>query len=115
MSAPVNYLIIGDDYKGDNDRSIDLTFDAISDFTTAAIGKLGFTSRDDSLLVTGGVVVDNEDGTWTVSFEIDQADTAGLTPGSYNWSVEISQGGEEITVGRNETKVEQIQWVEKHT
>lgn len=114
-TVDVEFLIIGDDYKADNERTINFTFDAIPDFTLAAVGKMGFDNDEDSLLVEGGTLTDNEDGTWTVSFEIDQADTTGLTPGNYNWSIEISEGGEEVTVGRNDTKVEQIKWVEKYT
>jgi hypothetical protein len=107
VTTPID-LIIGDDYKVANGREISFEFDAITGFTIGtAIGKFGGKKTGSEtvnfFLVTTGTsaITDVGGGRWKVVFEVDQTDTATKSPGPYDWSVEIAQGGEEITVGRN--------------
>lgn len=117
----VPYLVIGDDYKFIDGRSISLTFNEIDGFTIGNCdAKLGFahsdTNDDASMTTTDYQLSDNNDGTWTVHFDIDKTQTENvLTQGNYHWSIEISESGEEITVAKSVNKSDRISWLNKQT
>lgn len=114
-------IIIGDDYNAANERAFEWEFAAITGFNAGtATGKFGAKHvnrpNDYSFLVTNGTVTDEGGGTWKVSFDLDKTDTESLIEGSYDWSVEIVDGGEEITIaGNTETPRNLLKLAEKQT
>lgn len=110
-------LVIGDDYLATNGRSITVDFCEIDNFTPASCeAKLGFDDGEgNTLLITGGVVTDNGDGTWKASVDITNVESSTLEAGDYNWSLEVSESGVEYTVARNRLQNQRIKWVDKQT
>lgn len=115
-------LIIGDDYNLANDRQIIFEFAAITGFTVGVCtGKFGAkrigTPTVDLFSVTAlaAAITDIGGGMWQVIFEIDKAVTQAMTPGFYDWSAEIIQAGEEITVVKNTKTSSRLRMVEKQT
>lgn len=115
-------IIIGDDYKVANGREYSWEFDAITGFTLGvATGKFGAkkpgSETTNFFLVTclAAAITDLGGGRWKVVFEIDQNDTNSLAPGSYDWSVEIVQSGEEVTIARNADTRTQVKLLRKQT
>lgn len=111
-------LVLGDDYKQSNSRSLDWEFDAIPGFSIgSADGKLGIKLNDVGLLVNADSsrVTDLGGNRWKVSFDIDQVDWGGMAPGYYDYSAEIHQGGEEVTIVRNQNQRSRVLLVEKQT
>ena len=112
----VTQLVIGDDYLAANGRALTATFCEPSNMTPAeCTARLGFANSQDTLVITGGVVADNDDGTWSVQFSWNDTDTQSLTPGRYDWSIEIVQGTTEITVAKSISYETRIDWVTKQT
>jgi len=123
-SAPVSAdgdldeLIIGDDYLAANSRALEWTFSAIVGFTTSATGKFGIKNANDGAEVytnTSGVVTDIGGGNWKVSFDVPRTALASLTSGVYDYSVEITEGGTEITILRNRQIKYRVAVVDKQT
>lgn len=111
-------LIIDDDYLAANGRALEWTFDGITGFTTSATGKFGLEKANDptkTAIITGGVVTDEGGGTWKVSFDILNTDLTALTPGEYEWSVEISEGGVLITTIKNQQNKTRVTLLAKQT
>lgn len=110
-------LVIGDDYLGVHSRGITVDFCAIPEFTIGSVeAKMGFDdSEGHTLIVTGGTVTDNEDGTWKAQIDITKVQSATLTPGIYDWSVEVTEGGYEYTVAKSINSRTKIRWVAKQT
>ena len=111
-------LIIDDDYLAANGRALEWTFDGITGFTTSATGKFGLEKANDptkAAIVTGGVVTDEGGGTWKVSYDIENTDLTALTPGEYDWSVEISEGGVLITTIKNQQNKTRVTLLAKQT
>lgn len=111
-------LIIDDDYLAANGRALEWTFTGITGFTTSATGKFGLEKANDptkTAIVTGGVVTDEGGGTWKVSFDILNTDLTALTPGEYEWSVEISEGGVLITTIKNQQNKTRVTLLAKQT
>lgn len=115
-------LIIGDDYNAANDREIAFEFTAITGFTLGVCtAKFGAKKPDSPtvnfFLVTAAApaITDVGGGMWKVVFEIDKAATSSLKPGTYDWSVEIVEAGEEVTVAKNTKTGSRIRLIEKQT
>lgn len=115
-------IIIGDDYKIANDRQITFQFAAITGFTVGTCtGKFGAkhnaTPSVDLFSVTASTsaITDIGGGMWQVIFEIDKDVTAALKPGSYDWSAEIVEGGEEVTVVKNTKTSSRLRLIAKQT
>lgn len=124
VSAPVSgdgdllELIIGDDYLADNGRALEWTFDAIVDFTVAAVGKFGLVNSEDATEVylnSTGDVTEVSSGVWKVSFDIPADALTSLTPGYYDWSVSIEEDSVAVTVSRNRQNKTRVKLVEKQT
>lgn len=125
VSSPVtatgtlNPIIIGDDYKVSNSRAFEWTFEAIDNFTPASCsvkfgGKLP-NDQTEAFLVEDGTVSNLGGGLWKAVVELDKDDTEGLTAGLYDWSVEVTEGGEEVTIARNNSNNTRVRLVEKQT
>jgi len=124
VSAPVSgdgdllELILETDYLAANGRALEWSFDEITGITTSATGKFGLK---DALTGTGvyvnstGTVTDLGGGTFKVSFNITNTALNGLTPGKYDWSVEVLEGSYKITVARNRQIKTRVDIVEKQT
>lgn len=110
-------LVIGDDYRGIHSKGLTVTFCAIPNFTVAGCeAKMGFADDNgNTLIVTGGSVTDNGDGTWTAEIDITKTESATLPAGIYSWSVEITEGGYEYTVAKSINTQTKIRWVAKQT
>lgn len=116
-------LIIGDDYLAANGREIYWTFTKPTGTTIASSTcKLGFkrvvvvdgVSTTYELVVTG-TVTDAGSGNVKCSFDITKTQSAKLTEGDYDWSLEyIGDAGEEITSARH-SKRGKARWVSKQT
>lgn len=116
VSGVLEELVLGDDYLTSNGRALEWTFPAIAGFTTSATGKLGLRSDcNNELILTNGVVTDVGGGDWKVTFDVLGTDTENLTPGNYDWSVEITQGGVEVTIAKNTMVRTMTRMVEKQT
>ncbi|AMV34340.1 hypothetical protein VN12_19600 [Pirellula sp. SH-Sr6A] len=90
-------IIIGDDYLLANGRGFEWTVDEVTGFVAGSCTcTFGGKYKDNTWLVTG-TVVDNEDGTWTLRFNLEDTDTANLEPGQYRWSVGVQYNGTVIT------------------
>lgn len=110
-------IVIGDDYLAVNGKSITTDFDAIANFTVGDCeAKMGFDDgKGNTLIVTGGDVTDNGDGTWKASIDITKTQTGTLSPGNYDWSIEIVDGGTEYTVAMSLIPQDKLKVVAKQT
>jgi len=124
VSAPVSgdgdllELILETDYLAANGRALDWTFDEITGITTSATGRFGLTNSDDGTEVyvnTTGTVTDLGNGTFKVSFDITNTALDALSPGKYDWSVEVLEGSYKITIARNRQIKTRVDIVEKQT
>jgi hypothetical protein len=124
VSAPVSgdgdllFLIIGDDYLASNNRALEWSFDAIVDFTTSAVGKLGMVNSEnatETYLNSTGVVSEISAGVWKVSFDIPATALTSLTPGYYDWSVSIEEDSVAVTIVRNRQNKTRVKLIEKQT
>lgn len=125
VNAPVTddggleYIVLGDDYNAANDRAFEWTFPAIAGFTVAATGKFGGELPNATTaqvwLITNGIVTDEGSGMWKVAFDLDKAVTEDLAEGNYDWSVEIVEGGEEVTIAQNLQTHTRVKLIEKQT
>jgi len=85
-------IFIGDDYRAADGRAFQWTVT-----TTVAVAScfLGFYKDADNNLIKAGTVADNG---VTLSFDLLKAETQGLEPGEYEYSVEMRDAnGIEIT------------------
>jgi hypothetical protein len=103
-------IIIGDDYLAANARAFSWTIDAITGFV-AATSTCRFGGRYKTYTWSvDGEIVDNGDGTWTLSFDLSKADTIDLVAAYYDWSVDVvSASGDEVTRIRSGEKVELVE------
>ncbi len=114
-------IIIGDDYNDANNRAFIWEFDAIPGFSIGSCdGRFGVEHPEASVqkfLVDSGTanITDVGGGRWQVKFEVDKAVTQNLIEGAYDYSVEIHESGEEITVARNLTPRDRVRLVTKQT
>jgi hypothetical protein len=127
VSSPVNIngeisgpIVIGDDYKSANGRAFSWTADAPTGFVLAtSTCKLGFEIDGVSVVKTG-TITDAGSGDWTFTFDLLKTDTASVSPGWADWSVEcISAGGIEHTIVKSgvagDVTVNRAEFVEKQT
>lgn len=111
-------LIKDTDYLAANGRALIWSFDEITGITTSAVGRFGIENVDDGTEVyvnTTGTVTEPSAGEFQVSFDIPNAALTALTPGNYNWSVEVTEGSVKITIARNRQVRTQVEVVEKQT
>ena len=111
-------LIKDTDYLAANGRALIWSFDEITGITTSAVGRFGIENVDDGTEVyvnTTGTVTEPSAGEFQVSFDIPNAALSALTPGNYNWSVEVTEGSIKITIARNRQVRTQVEVVEKQT
>jgi len=111
-------LIKDTDYLAANGRALIWSFDEITGITTSAVGRFGIENVDDGTEVyvnTTGTVTEPSAGEFQVSFDIPNAALSALTPGNYNWSVEVTEGSVKITIARNRQVRTQVEVVEKQT
>lgn len=111
-------LIKDTDYLAANGRALVWAFDKITGITTSATGRFGIENVDDGTKVyvnTTGTVTEPSAGEFQVSFDIPNAALSALTPGNYNWSVEVTEGSVKITIARNRQVRTQVEVVEKQT
>ena len=78
-------LVIGDDYRLDDDRAFVWT---VTTDVTPVSCFLGFYKDENNQVIITGSVVDNGD-TVTLTFELLKADTENLEPGEYEYTVEM--------------------------
>lgn len=114
-NTTASQLVIGDDYLVSNSRAIIVNVCSVTGMTTAASAKIGFADNANTLEITGGVITDAGNGIWVIQFNVTKEQTASLPPGRYDWSVELSQSGKEITVAKSISYETKIQWVKKQT
>ena len=124
VSAPVSgdgdllELILETDYLAANGRALEWSFDEITGITTSATGKFGLKNAltgTEVYVNSTGTVTDLGGGTFKVSFNITNTALNGLTPGKYDWSVEVLEGSYKITVARNRQIKTRVDIVEKQT
>lgn len=124
VSAPVSgdgdllELILETDYLAANGRALEWTFDEITGITTSATGKFGLKDAltgTEVYVNTTGTVTDLGSGTFKVSFNITNTALNALSPGKYDWSVEVLEGSYKITVARNRQIKTRVDIVEKQT
>ncbi len=124
ISAPVSgdgdllELILETDYLAANGRALEWTFDEITGITTSATGKFGLKDAltgTEVYVNTTGTVTDLGSGTFKVSFNITNTALNALSPGKYDWSVEVLEGSYKITVARNRQIKTRVDIVEKQT
>ena len=111
-------LIKDTDYLAANGRALIWAFDEITGITTSATGRFGITNTDDGAEVyvnTTGTVTEPTAGNFQVSFDIINTAISALTPGNYDWSVEVIEGSVKITIARNRQVRTQVEVVEKQT
>lgn len=97
VDGSIEEIIIGDDYLAANGRAFEWVVDAVDGFVVGACTcSFGGKYKDNAWLVTG-TITDNGDDTWTLSFDLEAADTATLEPGKYKWSVQVTHDGTEVT------------------
>lgn len=111
-------LIKDTDYLDANGRALVWAFDEIAGITTSATGRFGITNVDDGAEVyvnTTGTVTEPTTGNFQVSFDIINTAISALTPGNYDWSVEVIEGSVKITIARNRQVRTQVEVVEKQT
>lgn len=111
-------LIIGDDYLDANDRALVWTFDEIAGITTSAVGRFGLRDAltgEEVYVNATGVVTEPSAGNFQVSFDIPNTALLGLTPGEYDYSTEVTEGGVQITISRNRQNKTRVKLVEKYT
>lgn len=114
-NTTASQLVIGDDYLVSNSRAIIVNVCSVTGMTVDATPRLGFSKGNETLTITDGSVVDAGNGIWVIRFNISRTDSEGLTPGMYDWSVELSQGGKEVTVAKSISYETKIEWVRKQT
>src|SRR5690606_8080563 len=103
-------------YLAANGRALEWTFDEITGITTSATGKFGLKDAltgTEVYVNTTGTVTDLGSGTFKVSFDITNAALNALSPGKYDWSVEVLEGSYKITVARNRQIKTRVDIVEK--
>ena len=124
VSAPVSNdgglieLIIDDDYLAANGRALQWSFNEITGITTSATAKFGIKDVKTGLEVytnTSGIVTEPTSGTFLASFDIVKTALSALTPGEYDWSVEVTEGAVEITIAKNRQNKTRVKLVEKQT
>jgi len=111
-------LIKDTDYLAANGRALVWAFDEITGITASATGRFGITNVDDGAEVyvnTTGTVTEPTAGNFQVSFDIANTAISALTPGNYDWSVEVIEGSVKITIARNRQVRTQVEVVEKQT
>lgn len=121
-TGQLDAIVIGDDYNKANNRSFKWTFDAIPGFNIGVCtGKFGAKHSSNpsaySFLVTApaGDITDLGGGRWQVEFEIDHTKTDELPQAFYDWSVEITEDGEEITIAKSRDTRDRVRLVHKQT
>ena len=93
-------IFIGDDYLVGAGRAFEWIIDARTGYSAGTATCLfgGSNAVLGTSWLVGGSVIDNLDGTWTLSFDLDKNDTGALLPGFYQWSVELANpNGDEVT------------------
>jgi len=124
VSAPVSgdgdllELILETDYLAANGRALEWTFDEITGITTSATGKFGLKDAltgTEVYVNSTGTVTDLGSGTFKVSFNITNSALDELSPGKYDWSVEVLEGAYKITIARNRQVKTRVDIVEKQT
>lgn len=111
-------LVLGTDYLAANGRALEWTFDEITGITTSAVGHFGIENAADGTKVyvnTAGIVTDIGYGIFQVAFDISNGALDALTPGNYDWSVEIVEGSTIITIARNRQAKTRVAVVENRT
>lgn len=111
-------LIKDTDYLAANGRALEWTFDEITGITTSATGRFGVKNASDGTEVyvnLTGTVSDLGGGTFKVAFDIPNTAISTLTPGKYDWSVEVLEGSVKITIAKNRQFKTRVDIVEKQT
>ena len=93
---------IGEDYLAVNDRAPVWIIPEVTGLTVSATTELQIFNGEAASSSTTGTIVDNLDGTWTVTIDILDTDTAALPPGRYNWAVRL----DDLTIVSNENTYE---------
>lgn len=111
-------LIIGDDYLLANGRALEWVFDEITGITTAGEVHFGLQDAltgDEVYVNTAGTITDLGDGTFKAIIEIPKAALTALTPGQYDYSVQVVEGTTEITIAKNRQIRTRVRLVAKQT
>jgi hypothetical protein len=92
QSGQLKELIIGDDYLAANGRALVWEFDPIAGMDIGdATATLGVKRGPINVTWSGAVSVDGN-GQWQAAIEIENDEWVGITPGLYEYSLEIADG-----------------------
>lgn len=111
-------LIIGDDYLSANGRALEWVFDEIAGITASGTAKFGLQDAitgEETYTNTTGAIEDLLDGTFKAIIEIPNTALTSLTPGNYDYSVEVSESSKKITIAKNRQIRTRVKVVEKQT
>ena len=110
-------IIIGDDYLAANGRAFEWTVGAVAGMAAVDLtAQFGGAHRSKGSWLVEGVVSDNGDSTWNLSFDLPRSATEDCKEGSYEWSVQVTDGsGNEVTTVINDGDCYKVQLVDKQT
>lgn len=115
ISRPIT---IGDDYLKANSRAFSWTVDPVVGFSVASVavawgGRRRFGGVTSEFSGTGTATLVSS--RWLIECELPKAATEGLPAGFYDWSVELSVAGVEVTRIQNTTEGDRAVLLEKQT
>jgi hypothetical protein len=104
-TGKLNEIIIGDDYLSIHERAFEWTIETPGSFDdSGATCWFGGKFEGVNKWRVEGDITDNGNGTLTLTFELERADTADLEPGNYDWSAAIHDAdGNQLTTVKSGT------------
>lgn len=115
ISRPIT---IGDDYLIANSRSFSWTVDAVPGFSLGDVQVRwggSITKAGTRYTFEGTGSVDLVDDRWRIRCELLGSATEGKPSGAWDWSVELSVAGVEITKVQNVVEADRVRLIEKQT